>query len=725
MSEEKTNKPPLPESQHQRWIKYGANVAVACVVVVVLAIVVTYLADVLNRRIDTTTTGLYSLKPQTVNIIKDNKSKIRLVSLYTPIAGAATDAARAQAEEHASRTEAVNDLLDEYRRKGKNIDVEIIDPVATPQKVDALVAEVTSRYGGEVQKYKEAVADYGKVYDQIAALAKGELPKIGKLPLSTLAAAQRGAAADAANALYYAQDIPETLDKSRKRVDRRLGEKIPDYKLATEQIQSAAESLSANLAELIAIFGRAKSDLSLPEPVRQYATDSVPTYEQMKTLADDLATRIKGLGELKLDAVRQKLDEKDAILVLGEKDMRALSYNQVWRTDAAEVRRLQPGQEIKPRFAGEQQITSAILSLTSETKPKVVFVRPGGPPLASPGFPPFQPGGPLSEIAARLREYNFDVLEKDLSGMWAMQQQMRGGGMPPEPEPSDEEIKDAVWIVLSFPTQQQGMMGMPPPTIAPKVAAHLKAGGSALLLFLPNSEDMAEALKEYGISVDTGAIVVKEVAQTNATPTADFIEEAQRSPFIFVTNDYGEHLLAKPLASLDSLLIPILPVKTTAAEGAKNTPLLPLPTTPKSWAERDVESTLQGNPVTFDESAGDVPGPVFGGAAGERDGAGRVVAIGSLQFATNQIIALPDPDMLRRGLLVARFPGNAELIANSVFWLAKMEPMIAISPAAMEVSRIEPMSPGALRVWRIGGLLIGLPGAVILAGTLVYFMRRD
>jgi hypothetical protein len=51
--------------------------------------------------------------------------------------------------------------------------------------------------------------------------------------------------------------------------------------------------------------------------------------------------------------------------------------------------------------------------------------------------------------------------------------------------------------------------------------------------------------------------------------------------------------------------------------------------------------------------------------------------------------------------------------------------MIAISPAAMEVARIEPIGEGSLKFWRVGALLIGLPGLVILAGAAVYFARRD
>jgi hypothetical protein len=81
--------------------------------------------------------------------------------------------------------------------------------------------------------------------------------------------------------------------------------------------------------------------------------------------------------------------------------------------------------------------------------------------------------------------------------------------------------------------------------------------------------------------------------------------------------------------------------------------------------------------------------------------------------------------MAKRRVIVSRFPGNSELFTNSVFWLAKMEPMIAISPTAMQVSRIAPMSDTALAGWRVGVLLILLPGLVLAAGILMYFARRD
>ncbi len=187
MSETTAKTTPASETQKQRWVKYGANVVLASVVVILLAIVVTYLAQRANARVDTTHAGLYSLKPQTVNIIRDNKQKLKLVSLYAPIQGARTEAERKSAEEHATRMGVVADLLREYQHKGNNISVEIIDPVSSPTKVDDLIKDVTNKYGGEVAKYKEVVDSHPKAYEDLKKLIGEQLKKVNALPLEQLA----------------------------------------------------------------------------------------------------------------------------------------------------------------------------------------------------------------------------------------------------------------------------------------------------------------------------------------------------------------------------------------------------------------------------------------------------------------------------------------------------------------------------------------------------------
>ncbi|HEV2294983.1 MAG TPA: Gldg family protein [Tepidisphaeraceae bacterium] len=724
MNEATAKSTPAPESQKQRWVKYGANVVLASVVVILLAIILTYLAQRTNQRLDTTASGLYSLKPQTVNIIRDNKQKIKLVSLYARN----TTAPGAQPTDETDYAQVVDDLLDEYRRKGRNIEVESIDPIANPTKVDDLINEVMNKYGGEVAKYREVVDAHKDVYEQVRTLTAQQLEKVNALSMDSLAGNE--SAQGVSLAMFTVQEFPQLLKQSETQIKRRLEMKPPDYKGATASIERTMDALSQMTGQIVDNFTKAKDDPKVPEPVRQYMTASLPTYAQIKKIADEQVAKIRGLGELKLDDLRQKLREQNAILVMGENDMRSLSAEQVWKRNDEELRRLRPGEEVtaKAKFSGEQQITSAILSLTAEKKPKVVFVRPGGGPLTESSF--FQQG-PFSRVADRLREYNFEVLEKDLSGSWAMQAQMQG--RPAAPEPSDEEIKDAVWIVLSIPTQG-GPMG-PTPPIAPRVAQHLKEGGSAMFLFFPQSDDMHEALAEWGIEVQTGAMVVHEPIPSQGGPSGDFIEDAQRIPYIFVVNNYADHPITKPLQSLDFLMLQMLPVKTRSAAGYDANPLLAAPS--GAWGESNIEAAMRSEPIQLDPpkqadstpgSGGDIPGPLFVAAASEKQGGGgRVVAIGGLQVFINGIIDEPDRKLLarERPIIVSRFPGNAELFANSVFWLAKMEPLIAISPAAMEVSRIKPMSEGTLKAWRIGALLVGLPGLVIAAGAFVWFARRD
>ncbi len=59
------------ESQKERWVKYGANVALTIVIVVILAGFLIYIAQSKHIRSDTTAGGVYSLKPQTRALLKD------------------------------------------------------------------------------------------------------------------------------------------------------------------------------------------------------------------------------------------------------------------------------------------------------------------------------------------------------------------------------------------------------------------------------------------------------------------------------------------------------------------------------------------------------------------------------------------------------------------------------------------------------------------------------
>jgi hypothetical protein len=716
---EKEEKSATPESQRERWIKYGGNVVLASIVVVLIAVLVIWLSQEANARVDTTTSGMYSLKPQTINLIKDNKQKIKLVSLYTRAKKKDPDAVEREEDKFDFITP-VSDLLDEYKRKGKNIDVETIDPGEAPMKVDQLIADVSDRYGGEIAKYKAVVKDYPDIYSKIEKLAGDEQKIVEQLPtvksLQESGAKLTSADRDWVQALELTMGtvytLPKFLKETRSGIDRILQQKIPDYKGATNAIDVGMSTLSQMIEEQLAKFQQVKDNPKFPQDIRDYIASSTPRFTELKKLSDDLGKRVRELGELKLDTLKQSLKQEDVILVMGENDIRVLTRDKVWQPQPAPFGR-PANEKLRPRFAGEQQITSAILALNSTSKPRIVFVRSGGRPLVT-SMNPFQPPD-LGILGERLADYNFDVKEKDISGMWAMQSQQMG--MPPEPEPSDEEIKDALWVVLALPSRQQGPMGGMDMALGEKLREHLSQGGSALVLAERGATSLGASLDDWGVKVRGDVVAVHEPINTDSD-SGDIVEQAQRNSPIFVINNYGDHLLTKPLASLDALMLAGCVVQTENKPGFTSTPLLPVPEKLKVWGETNMESLAEPK---FDKDA-DIGPPLFWGSVVEKQGGGRLVVIGSVALAVDQFISFSD-SRSRSG--ATRFPGNGELLMNSIFWLSKMEPMIAISPAAMDVNRIKQINPGPLNFWRVGVLLVILPGMVLLAGATIYAKRRD
>jgi hypothetical protein len=733
MSQEDSPKP-APETQQQRWIKYGSNVVLASVIVIVLAVLVIYLGEKKSKRFDTTAAGLYSLKPQTLSLIRDNKQPITIISLYTkakPGQNGEETPDDTTAAPAVDQPGIVSDLLEEYRTRGSNIKTENIDPVLNPGKVEDLINDVSEQYGGEIQKYKKFTGEVPAKYDNISKLANAELDVIKKLPLDQIQS--QDVEQSVGLAVISVQEIPKIMKQAQEAYGKFLKQKPPDYKGITDNVASTMQSLSDITAKVMDGFKTSKDDKNVPLAIRAYMTESLPKYAEIKKEADDLLAQQKALGELKLDTLRDALRQKNPILVRGEKEWRVIPYDKVWKADAREMR-TSGDVAPKPRFAGEQMISTAILSLNQPTKPKVCFVRASGPPITD--F-----GGRLNSVADRLRDYNFDVTEKDLSGTYAMQAMQQQQEAPPEP--SDDDIADAVWVVDGAPAQQNPEMGGPPPSIAGKIADHLNKGfhwengqkvlgGSAFLLFITRGDDMSAALKPLGITARTDAMAVHKLIQREGAAESDIVQNAEHTPFIFTFTDWGDSVITKPLASLEGILLQAAPIQVTHTDGVSSSPLIPVPgapSSPDSWGETDLTS-IESSPK-FDKDT-DIAAPIYAGAVAEKSGQ-RVVCMGSeptFMGSTgdlqNNIVDFPDQELSQKqGIIVPQFPGSADFFMNSVFWLSHQETMIAISPAAMNVSRIGDMSKATLRFWDVGVLLIGLPGLVLLAGAGVYFSRRD
>ena len=718
-----------PETRSERWMKYGLNVLLTSLLVVALAVLVVWAAQRYRARGDLTSAGNYSLKPQTITVIGELKAPVKVVSLYPRLKHEPGTPPEQQQQDF---YQAVDDILQEYKRKGKNIEVESIDPVAEPAKLDKWLADVIKRYGGNVGNYRELLEQFPKTLAEIKKVAAAEVGKMTKLPEMQFKDERQAETMYAA--LNTVRGFPTLLDVIAQDIQQELEQKIPDYKGRVRNVEGSLNTFSRQVEAVRKRMEELQNSDAAPPEAREYAKGSLASYEAMKKQADDVLAKIKGLGELKLDEVRKRLVAPEgetpppAIAVMGESDIKLIDFKDVWKSGES-TGMLAAGSGAAPRyrFAGEQQLTAAILSLSQPKKTKVVFVRGGGDAKTTGGM--MGQGGECSEIAQRLRGYNFEVLEKDVSGQSA-QRAMMGGMPPPQNEPSDEEIKDAVWVVFAEPQMSRfGPMPGGSPELEAKLKEHLDRGGSAMVLTDLNGDALAGTLKDWGITVRSNMIAVHEPVVVQGARSDDFIEDARRQAPIFVINEYGgPHPITDTLQALDAALVPMLPVEAQGAPGVEVTKLLPVPQEPRSWAEGDVMPLTRGNArPTFDPKSGDIPGPLYAGAAAERkDNGGRLVVIGCARFPYNFLLGMPDQKVWdRTGREVARFPGNGELFTNSVFWLAKMDKMIALSPSALDTPRIQPMSKGMLAFWRIGVLLVGLPLLAVVSGLLVWQARRD
>jgi hypothetical protein len=732
-----------PETQQERWLKYGGNVVLVTVVVILLAIGVVYIAETkLPRkatRLDTTSAGLYSLKPQTIAVIKDNKQPITIISLFTKAKQTGTNVDEstddATAASQVDKPAVVSDLLDEYRSQGQNITTEIIDPDLNPAKSEDLVKDVEKQYGGEIDKYKSFTDGLPSKYDQLIKSISSES--------DGLAAAFKQSQLEPDQYLQLAaftvEQLPARLKRWQSSYSQDLKLKVPDYKKVTDQVSGNMQELSDTLNGVSRIFDQFKADKTVAPSIRDYIVASAPRYAALKKQADDMVTAVKGLGDLKLDTLRDALQKKNCILIRGQKEWRMIPYDKIWKTDL----KSRGNGSTRPQFAGEQMITTAILSLNSPTKPKVCFVRAGGPPITD-------YGSRFNSIADRLKDYNFDVSEKDLSGTWAMQAMQQQ--QQPTPEPADSDIEDAVWVVDGVPAQSNPMMGGPPPGIASKIADHIEKGhhwengkkvegGSAFVMFLgsPSSvegdsskAEWTTALRPWGVVPRTDAMVMHEFIESEGEPDTNIVNIAQHNPIIFTFTEWGNSPITKPLDSLMGLLIQAIPIEIAHVDGVSATPLIPVPgapSNPECWGE--VNPTPDDNHPKFDRKK-DIAPPLFVGASVEKAGQ-RMVCMGSEASLTGSLAdpqrdLVDFPDMAvqeKKHVYAPQFPGDAEFFMDSVFWLSHQESMIQISPSAMNISRIGEIKPVTLRFWHIGVLLIGLPGLVIAAGAFAYYSRQD
>ncbi|MBU1108391.1 MAG: GldG family protein [Candidatus Riflebacteria bacterium] len=322
--------------------------------------------------------------------------------------------------------------------------------------------------------------------------------------------------------------------------------------------------------------------------------------------------------------------------------------------------------DAKPKFTGEQVITSAIINVTSGIKRLVTFVKGHGEASVS-GYQPRDIAG-LNEL---LTSENFDVTEITLL----------------------EEDIDPRTSVLAIVAPQQDLVDAE----IEKLRSYIQGNKGHLLVALDpgQSFDKLEDLifKQFGVLYNNDIVVDPRGIQRN---------------YWTVAPDLSDHPITVPIKEKNmlGLMFHCRSLTIEPKDGFKTDPILR--TIENSWAKRGLNPNVSVE-IGFEEGR-DVRGPLNMGIVLERTG----VASGA------KALILGDSDFFSNAYISAL--ANRDLIINSINWMVGQYQMITIRPRILEIPRIVIDETDAGKIFTVS--VIGMPLLVILLGGIVYMVRR-
>ncbi len=223
-----------------------------------------------------------------------------------------------------------------------------------------------------------------------------------------------------------------------------------------------------------------------------------------------------------------------------------------------------------------------------------------------------------------------------------------------------------------------------------------KGGSAAVFLDPPPAASMSDLMKKWGIDVGNNFVV-------DASGVGRLFGAGPSIPL--VTN-YSRHKITERfnVMTFFPLVRSVAPAKPAPA--GINVETL-FSSNERSWGETDMKS----NEVKFDESKGDIKGPVSLAVVATKDAGegkkGRLIVVGDSDFASNQTFGLQ---------------GNGNLFLNTISWLAQDENFISIRPKNPEDRRLTMTEAQGRLVSYV--MLLFLPVGVLVAGVSVWMKRR-
>lgn len=331
----------------------------------------------------------------------------------------------------------------------------------------------------------------------------------------------------------------------------------------------------------------------------------------------------------------------------------------------------------------EEDITNAILKVAKQEQKKIYFLSGHG-----------EPGLDNQE------ENGYEVLKKALENESYQVQDLKLFTQENVPD-------DCAVLVVAGPKKalEAGEIDA--------LERYLKKGGDALFLLDPaGAPGLDSFLENWGVKVGND-VVVDQVLRLFQGPALGVDPIVETFGSHEITQDFQGQVLFHLVRSVQPA--EPLPEGVTAVSLAK--------TSPQSWAETDLDTLFQKSQVS--RSAEDLPGPVSIAVAvtakAERADEKKETEESPDQGeASAKIVVFGDSDFVNNTWISRMY--NADLLLNTINWLAGEEEYISIRPKATRGSRVT-ITPQETRNVFYFSVLI-LPEALLLFGLAIWWRRR-
>lgn len=695
-------------TQKQRWFKYGLNVGVLLLALLIALGIANYLLYKHYVRLDFTHNRLYTLSPQTRAVLARIDTPVTLTTLY------------AAQSEHSEKLSKVDNLLAEYKRRGSSISVNHIDPTTDIAAFEKFIQALTLRFEKAIATRREAIDQAIAAVDSIDAFIKAEALRLPQLQ-QLLVESQPQAATLIGQWSGIEQRLGEALGDVRKSLARIGAEPLLDIEPAQTllTLQADLPGFARNLATITDRFGLLLEIESTPNTVKDLLLGMRKDYRELERQVIGAMNSIQSIGFDEYDQVRSRLQTHNCVAVMVGNDAPADAHDSNPGVEALTLGDLYPGfmttselaEQRRPEqaYKGEEAVTGALIKLTLRHKTRVILVNP------SPMSVLFSrnPNESYQTVAGRLEAMNIRVEEWQPAGG-----QQFGRPTPPTPKPAAAEGETLVFVSLPPPPPNPNMPFNPAvPPAQEAIVEEIHARRPVLVLSAPvpqvglgvENNPILDALKAFGLTVEPEQLILRPA------PGGDegAMNNIEFSPL-------GSHVLGRSIQGLPGMLLGAHPIKIEKAEGVSVSPLLT--TGIDTWTDRmpgdrDGLRTLKRSPTK-------PSGPFTTAAAIEKD-THRMVVVADPYWAMDFVAAAGQfvPASQSELQYFSYFPANPELFVNAICWLAGLDDLIAPGARTQDTRRVGVVGQATLSVIR-WSLLGFLPLLCLAAGGFVWFIRR-